>query len=137
RSRQWMRSVQSRWTRAVVQACPPHLLATAPGMLMQPGSALEPPALSDARDATSASARAVLAMVDEARVARADRAALAKRVAAADERREAAATGNKPTVGVSGGFDYARPNPRIFPRQAAWRESWDASVSLNWPLFDG
>ena len=40
-------------------------------------------------------------------------------------------------VGVSGGFDYARPNPRIFPRQAAWRESWDASVSLNWPLFDG
>jgi outer membrane protein len=34
-------------------------------------------------------------------------------------------------------MDYARPNPRIFPRQAAWKESWDASVSVSWPLFDG
>lgn len=136
-SRQRMLSVQARVTRDVAQADLAHLIGTAPGTPIQPVSALEPPAVSDARDATTASTRAVLAMVDEARVARADRAALAKRVAAADERREAAATGNKPTVGVSGGFDYARPNPRIFPRQAAWRESWDASVSLNWPLFDG
>src|SRR5207302_8627480 len=36
-----------------------------------------------------------------------------------------------------GGFDYARPNPRIFPREAAWLESWDASVNLSWTLFDG
>ena len=36
-----------------------------------------------------------------------------------------------------GGVDYARPNPRIFPREAAWRSSWDAGINVNWPLFDG
>ena len=43
----------------------------------------------------------------------------------------------KPTVAVGGGVDYARPNPRIFPREAAWNASWDASINVNWPLFDG
>jgi outer membrane protein len=40
-------------------------------------------------------------------------------------------------VAVGGGVDYARPNPHIFPREGAWRPSWDASVNVNWPLFDG
>jgi len=48
-----------------------------------------------------------------------------------------ATAGLKPLVAVGGGFDYARPNPRIFPRQEAWKSSWDASVNVNWPLFDG
>src|SRR5439155_1329484 len=52
-------------------------------------------------------------------------------------RRQAAAAGQKPTISVAGGFDYARPNPRIFPREAAWNESWDASVNMNWPILDG
>jgi len=43
----------------------------------------------------------------------------------------------KPTVAVGGGVDYGQPNPRIFPREEAWKSSWDASVNLNWPLFDG
>ena len=25
----------------------------------------------------------------------------------------------------------------MFPREGTWRPSWDASVNLNWPLFDG
>jgi outer membrane protein len=40
-------------------------------------------------------------------------------------------------VAVVGGLDYARPNPRIFPRRAEWTESWDAGVAVSWPLFDG
>jgi outer membrane protein len=40
-------------------------------------------------------------------------------------------------VALGGGFDYARPNPRIFPREASWRESWDAGLNVSWPLFDG
>jgi outer membrane protein TolC len=43
----------------------------------------------------------------------------------------------KPTIAVAGGFDYGRPNPRIFPRQEAWKESWDAGINLKWPLLDG
>jgi outer membrane protein TolC len=72
-----------------------------------------------------------------ARQQRAEHAALIKRAKAAEERKAAAAAGRKPTIAVGGGLDYARPNPRIFPREAAWRESWDASITLNWPLFDG
>ncbi|MCY4121978.1 MAG: TolC family protein, partial [Acidobacteria bacterium] len=31
----------------------------------------------------------------------------------------------------------ARPNPRIFPRADRWEESWDASLHVSWPLWDG
>lgn len=43
----------------------------------------------------------------------------------------------RPTVAIAGGVDVARPNPRIFPRAARWDESWDASVNVSWPLWDG
>ena len=68
---------------------------------------------------------------------RPERAALLKRVSAAGERGRAAAAAARPTIGVAGGVDYASPNPRIFPRADAWRTSWDASVNVSWPLFDG
>jgi outer membrane protein TolC len=42
-----------------------------------------------------------------------------------------------PQVGVNGGYDYARPNPRIFPRAGEWRHSWDVSVNATWMLWDG
>src|SRR5262249_29742755 len=68
---------------------------------------------------------------------RPERAALVKRIAASDDRQAAAAAAGKPTIGVTGGLDYARPNPRIFPRAEAWKESWDAGVAAAWRLFDG
>jgi outer membrane protein TolC len=40
-------------------------------------------------------------------------------------------------VGVNGGVDYARPNPRIFPRHGSWQDSWDVSVNVSWLLWDG
>ena len=58
-------------------------------------------------------------------------------MAAAALRGEAAAAGKRPTVAVGGGFDYARPNPRIFPRKPEWNTSWDASINVSLPLFDG
>jgi outer membrane protein TolC len=76
-------------------------------------------------------------LIDEARRQRPERAALAHRLQAARDRLAAASAGTKPTVSVGGGVDYARPNPRIFPRRAAWEESWDASVMFQWSLFDG
>jgi outer membrane protein TolC len=76
-------------------------------------------------------------LVAQGREGRADRRAVAERLAAARERVRAAAAGSRPTVGVAGGVDYARPNPRIFPRTGEWNESWDASVNVSWPIFDG
>ena len=38
---------------------------------------------------------------------------------------------------IAGGVDLARPNPRIFPRADRWEESWDASVNVSWPLWNG
>ena len=72
-----------------------------------------------------------------ARTNRSDRKALADRVAASAARSDAAGAGKRPTVAVGGGFDYARPNPRIFPRKPEWNTSWDASLNVSVPIFDG
>jgi len=135
-SRQRMLTVQARTTRDVAEAELGRLVGVDPGVVIHPVSPLAPPAF-EAREGLAARAQSILALVEEARAARAERAALEKRVTAADERRQAAATGNKPTVAAAGGFDYARPNPRIFPREAAWHTSWDASINFNWLVFDG
>ena len=128
RSRQRMLSVQAHTTRDTVQADLARLVGASFEMTIRPVSALAPPNPTEAP---------LAALVEEARASRAERVGLTKRVAAADERRLAAEAGMKPTVAVGGGVDYARPNPRIFPREATWRDSWDASINVNWPLFDG
>ena len=66
-----------------------------------------------------------------------ERRALSSRVDAATERETAAEASAKPQVGVGAGFDYARPNPRIFPRTDEWHDSWDVSVNVSWTLWDG
>ena len=43
----------------------------------------------------------------------------------------------KPQISVAGGYDEARPNPRIFPRVDEWNPSWDVSVNVSWSLWDG
>lgn len=75
--------------------------------------------------------------LDEARSRRPEWQALDRRVAASRERETAAAASARPQVAVAAGYDYARPNPRIFPRLDEWRGSWDASVNLSWSLWDG
>ena len=127
-SRQRMLAIQARVARDVAEAELAHLVGAAPGTTIELAS---PPDLAPA-------VRAPLdALLETARTQRPERAALEKRVAAARERVVAASAGRKPTVAVGGGVDYARPNPRIFPREAAWKPSWDASVNVDWPLFDG
>ncbi len=43
----------------------------------------------------------------------------------------------RPQVSVVAGYDYARRNPRIFPRVGEWNDSWDLSVNATWSLWDG
>lgn len=68
---------------------------------------------------------------------RADREALSLRADAAEQRIEAAKADRKPSIAVVGGVDYARPNPRIFPRKDAWEDSWDVGVNVSWTLWNG
>jgi outer membrane protein TolC len=75
-------------------------------------------------------------LVTEARMMRGERRAIQQRVTAADEQREAAKAGTRPNVEITGGVDYARPNPRIFPRADRWDDFWDATVRVGWPLWD-
>ena len=76
-------------------------------------------------------------LVDRARTERSERKALEIRIQSAEERQRAAAAGRLPLLSVIGGYDYARPNPRIFPRAAEWKTSWDLSMNMNWTLWDG
>jgi outer membrane protein TolC len=72
-----------------------------------------------------------------AQLARADRLALALRADAAMARVDAAKAESKPVINLAGGFDVARPNPRIFPRQDVWEDSWDIGVNLTWTIWNG
>jgi len=91
----------------------------------------------DTLDLGPARAAELEALVTEARTARSERQALEHRIDAAAERQVAAAAATKPAVAIAGGFDYARPNPKIFPRAGRWDDSWDAGVNLTWSIWDG
>jgi outer membrane protein TolC len=57
------------------------------------------------------------ALLSEAQTRRPEREAYQRRFSAAGARRIAAAAGRRPVMAVAAGYDYARPNPRIFPRE--------------------
>lgn len=76
-------------------------------------------------------------LVADARSTRDERRAIEHRIAAAEEQVAAAEGSRRPSVAITGGFDYARPNPHIFPRTDRWDESWDAGVSATWAFWDG
>ncbi|HEX9368850.1 MAG TPA: TolC family protein [Vicinamibacterales bacterium] len=69
--------------------------------------------------------------------ARPERQALEQRAASADLRAAAVAASARPQIALGSGYDYARPNPRIFPRRGEWQTSWDASINASWTLWDG
>jgi outer membrane protein TolC len=127
-ARQRMLGIQARGNRDVAEADLARLTGASPLARIEPATLLERPAKPDA---------AADALVTAAQQARGDRRALAERVTAADERQKAALVGARPAIGAVAGVDYARPNPRIFPREGSWRPSWDASVNVSWTLFDG
>jgi outer membrane protein TolC len=76
------------------------------------------------------------ALIATALDSRAERRALEQRIGSAEARQQAALTATKPVVALVGGVDYARPNPRIFPRTGELRQSWDLGVNASWNFFD-
>ncbi len=96
--------------------------------------------LADALDAPSAPARSSAtdapALAKEAFEQRPERKALTFRLGGIEAREKAAMSATKPVVAVAGGFDYAKPNTRIFPRKGIWQESWDVGVNVSWSFLD-
>ncbi len=76
------------------------------------------------------------ALVTEALGRRPELSALSLRTDAVTARIAAIAATRKPTVVFASGYDVARPNPRIFPRAAAWNDSFDLSLNVSWNFWD-
>lgn len=127
-SRQRVLAIEARNTRAISEADLRRLIGLETRDRIRPLATLEEPA-------TSPSSPEVL--LAEARTARPERRALSNRFEASRAREDAARAAARPQVGVNAGYDYARPNPRIFPREGSWQDSWDVSVNVNWTLWDG
>jgi len=104
------------------------LVGLDPAQTIEPMADLERPAGAELT---------VDALAREGLARRPERKALELRITAADLQKAAAAAGRKPVLAVGGGVDYARPNPKIFPRADRWDDSWDASVNVTWSVWDG
>lgn len=76
------------------------------------------------------------ALVTEALGQRPELAAIAARASGIEARLDAIAATRKPTVAFASGYDWARPNPRIFPRQEKWEDSFDITLNVSWQLWD-
>ncbi|HUR32745.1 MAG TPA: TolC family protein [Vicinamibacterales bacterium] len=126
-ARQRMLSIQARTSRDMAEADLARLVGVPPGTRIDASASLDLPVVDTAIDR----------LIAEAKQGRPERQALDARLEAAASRQRAADAARKPTVAVAAGVDYARPNPRIFPRMGDWRESWDAGVNVSWLLFDG
>ncbi len=75
-------------------------------------------------------------MVSEALNQRPELQALTFRFEGAQARQTAVGTGNKPTIALGGGYDFAKPNAKIFPREDIWQPSWDLGVNVSWTFYD-
>jgi len=127
RARQQMLLIQARNSQDQAAADLRRLVGVVPDTPIEVAGALEASA-ARLQDATP--------LVAEAMTSRPDRQALQARVAGASERRTAAVDSKRPILTVGAGYDYASPNPRIFPRSADWNTSWDASVNFTWTFWD-
>ena len=76
-------------------------------------------------------------LVAGALATRAERRAMEQRILAADDQTAAVEGRRRPSIESIGSFNYARPNPHIFPRTDRWDDSWDAGISARWALWDG
>jgi outer membrane protein TolC len=127
-SRQRMLLVEARGQEEVAAADLARLVLGSAEGTIDPVTAL---------DTDAAPAQDLSMAVAAAREARPERTVFERRIEAAAEGAVAASAARRPVVSFAGGVDYARPNPRIFPRVDRWEESWDAGVNVTWSLWDG
>ena len=127
-ARERLLAIEAGNTRGIAEADLRRLLGVDDFRSIEPRATLDAPARPAAEAQT---------LIEQARGSRAERKALEDRAEAAQARVDAAGAGARPQIGVAAGYDYARPNPRIFPRVGEWHDSWDVSVNVSWSLWDG
>ena len=127
-----MLAIEARTQRDVAIADLARLISVSPEQPIEPTADLARPPAS-----LAAQGPELTPLIESARSARQERRTLEQRLVAADAQRDAAAAGRLPTIQLLSGFDYARPNPKIFPRADIAQESWDAGVGVTWSLWDG
>jgi outer membrane protein len=132
RSRQQLLAIEARNVRGVAEADVRRIIGEDTRRRIEPVVTLEPSPAPVLDPQPSEVAR----LLDLARARRPERKALDIRVAAGRDREAAAAASRLPQIFLAAGYDYARPNPRVFPRVDEWHDSWDASVNVNWSLWD-
>ena len=74
--------------------------------------------------------------IEQALNARPDVAATELRVRAAEEGVRAAKGGWLPQIAIAANYLYANPNQRFILDGAVWNGTWDASVQLQWTLWN-
>jgi outer membrane protein TolC len=95
---------------------------------IEPADPLEGAAAPSAADPTSLAAEAI--------AQRPELAALGLRADGITARLDAIAATRKPVVSFVSGYDWAHPNPRIFPRQGRWEDSFDITFNVSWQFWD-
>lgn len=128
RSRQRLLAIEAQNGRAIAEADVRRLIDDQSSARIEPVATLDEVAVAPAD---------VAMLIAEARARRPERQALADRAASARARGDAAGAATRPQLGINAGYDYARPNPRIFPRADEWSDSWDVSVNVSWSIWDG
>jgi outer membrane protein TolC len=127
RSRQQMLLIQARNAREQALIELRRLIGEAPDGPIEVDAVLESPPQPVSQADT---------LVVDARGARPDRKALELRVQGAGDGYDAALADKRPLLSVGAGINYSNPNPSIFPRQAAWKESWDVGMNFSWTFWD-
>jgi outer membrane protein len=127
-ARQRVAAIEAHNTRAIAEADLKRLIGS------DGPEPLEPAATFDVTPGAPAPSAELEA---QARARRPERRALMERAAASRAREDAVRAGGRPQLGVTAGYDYANPNPHIFPRRGIWQDSWDVSANVTWQLWDG
>lgn len=103
-------------------------------LIGEPGAAAIEPA--DAFESAAPASTDATALAAEATGQRPELAALTLRADGLTARLDAIASTRKPTVAFVSGYDFAHPNPRIFPRRAEWEPSFDVTLNVSWQFWD-
>ncbi len=128
RDRAELESIRATASAELAEAHLQRLLDLVPETKIEPAEPLAAPP-PEAQD--------VEALVAEALASRADRTSLVTRAAAAQAQIGVERGARRPQVALSANYVYANPNRDIVPSEVAWKDTWDAGVSVSMSLFDG
>jgi outer membrane protein len=101
------------------------------------GTRIEPVEPLSVPPAPAAPANDTEALMAAALEARPELRALAARAQAARTAVEIQRAAGRPQANLAVGYDYANPNPRIFPQTDSFRGTWSAGVTVSLRAFDG